>query len=415
MKNLKSRISFILVIFIHLQSLSLAQSDYAIVQKMKTDYEEIKDQISDATNRDELTAINANIEELILTYSKHSELLDKALFPEKYEEMIDNLNGMIASKENNFASVEVFQAEVSDLQQRVDTLSMKNSELEKSINEITQLFDKSKKETSNLSSIISDLKIALQKRDLLIINMVDSLMPPVMREKPLLSSEDKENITWEFDKNNVIRNIKITISDNIKYLDLTSLQPDDLTEIQGQQYEFADTWAKIGPRLAEVYSDDTRRSNDLFEIDSLFKSWTIAIEKEAWQSIKEEFNAKGIVLDDFMDGQEFVGSMNQYIENEKKNIDKAPEETAKTSLEEFADRTWKDDIEPKWAPYLIENGMLTEADTEVIEENIEVWRSEIYPSKWWLWIILSGFVFSGLVILLRLLKKGSLFYDQVVE
>jgi len=59
--------------------------------------------------------------------------------------------------------------------------------------------------------------------------------------------------------------------------------------------------------------------------------------------------------------------------------------------------------------------MLAETDKEVIEENIEVWRSEIYPSKWWLWIVIPGFLFSGLVVLIRLLKKGSQYYDQVVE
>jgi hypothetical protein len=321
----------------------------------------------------------------------------------------------MAFRETEFKKMEEFNAEVTDLKQRVDTLNLKNNELQTSLNEIKLLFDKSRRETANLKKSISELKVALHKRDVLVMNMVDSLMPPVMREKPMLSSEDEEKIMSDIEKDNILVNVKLTITDNIKYLDLTSLQPEDLTEIREQQLDFAETWARIGPRLAEVYSENGDRARELYEIDSLFTSWTVAIENEAWQSIKEEFVAKGISLEDFSDGEGFVSSVNQYIESEKNIVEVSEEDEAKQSFEEFAEHAWKAEIEPKWTPFLIENGMLAETDKEVIEENIDVWRSELYPSKWWLWIIIAGFLFSGLAVLLRLLKRGSLAYESNQE
>jgi hypothetical protein len=277
--------------------------------------------------------------------------------------------------------------------------------------EIQLLFEKSGKETAKLKDIISDLKIALHKRDVLVMGMIDSLMPPVMREKPMTSSEDKEQILSDVEKENILVNVKTTINDNIKYLDLTSLQPGDLTEIQEQQLDFADTWARIGPRLAEVYSEDKNRAKELLEIDSLFTVWTAAIETEAWQTIKEEFAAKGIPLNDFSDGEEFTNSINQYIENEKVTIEVVPEEEAKHTFEQFTDQAWKSEIEPKWTPFLIENGMLAEQSKNTIEENIDVWRSELYPSNWWMWIVIPGFLLAGLALLLRMFKKDARYYD----
>ena len=411
MKKIILNRHFICLLILAFTSISIAQSDYETVQDFKKDCEKIEHQIKNANSADEMILILENIEQLRTKYSNHSDLLNKALYPEKYDQTIKNLNTLFTLREQDFNAVEALKVEVSDLNQRVDTLSVKNNELQASLKEIQLLFEKSNKETAKLKDIISDLKIALHKRDVLVMGMIDSLMPPVMREKPMLSSEDKEQILSDAEKDNILVNVKTTISDNIKYLDITSLQPGDLTEIQEQQLEFADTWAKIGPRLAEVYSEDKNQTKELLEIDSLFTVWTAAIETEAWQTIQEEFAAKGIPLSDFSDGEEFTNSINQYIENEKMTIEVVPEEEAKHTFEQFTDKVWKSEIESKWTPFLIENGMLAEQSKNTIEENIDVWRSELYPSNWWMWVVIPGFLLAGLALLLKRLKKGARYYD----
>jgi hypothetical protein len=281
--------------------------------------------------------------------------------------------------------------------------------------ELQNLLNKSTKETSRLKNVIAQLKIDLHNRDMLVMSMVDSLMPPVMREKAQLSAEDKEKIISDIEKDNILVNIKTTIKDNIKYLDLTSLQPEDIEEIQMQQFEFADTWARIGPRLAEVYSTDMNRRSDLYEIDSLFNLWSLSVKKEVWQSMEEEFAAKGIELVSFSDGAEFTNALNQYIEKEKSNINSVTEDEAKNNFNEFAENTWSNEIKPKWISFLIDNGMLNESDEKMIEDNIEVWKSELYPSNWWMWLIFAGIVLSFLAVIIGKLLKRSSQYDALTE
>ena len=388
-------------------SFSFAQSDYETVQKYKMELEMIQKQLNNSNTQEALNLVEPKIEKLQADYSRHSELLDKALYPEKFEMTIAQLNDEYHSKEGNFAAVNTLNVEVTVLKQRVDTLSIMNTELQASMKEVELQFAKSKKETARLNNVVADLKTALHKRDVLVMNMVDSLMPPVMREKPMLSSEDKEQITSDVEKDNILVNVKTTIRDNIKYLGLTSLQASDISEILEQQMEFSDTWKRIGPRLLEVYADDKTRAKEINEIDSLFTSWTAAVKQEAWESIKEVFAQRGVPLDNFSDGEEFTNTINRYIENEKINIEALPVEEAEQTFAVFVDSTWKTEIEPKWAPFLIEHGMLAETNKESIEENIDVWRSEISSSNWWIWVIILGVFTSGLVLLLSRLKKNS--------
>ncbi len=190
---------FICLLILAFTSISIAQSDYETVQDFKKDCEKIEHQIKNANSADEMNLILENIEQLRTKYSNHSDLLNKALYPEKYDQTIENLNTLFTLREQDFNAVEALKVEVSDLNQRVDTLSIKNNELQASLLEIQLLFEKSGKETAKLKDIISDLKIALHKRDVLVMGMIDSLMPPVMREKPmhLLKIKNKFSQMWK--------------------------------------------------------------------------------------------------------------------------------------------------------------------------------------------------------------------------
>jgi hypothetical protein len=388
-------------------SVSFGQSDYKTVQEFKDEFAKIKQQLMDVTSLEELEMIQSSVEGFKENYSKYSELLDKALYPEKYEDMIVELNSSIALMESNFNNVEDLKVEVTDLRQKVDTLNIMNKELDAKLVELQSLFEKNSIETSKMKNVIAELRIALHKRDLLVMSMVDSLMPAVMREKPQLASEDEDQIASDIEKDNILYNIKTTIRDNIKYLDLTSLQPADIQEIQTQQIDFADTWSQIGPKLVEVYSEDKQRTNELMEIDSLFFSWTYAVEQEVWQSMNEDFEANGVDLTEFSDGEEFTNSVNQYIENEKSNIGKSSDEESEKNFVQFAENTWDQEIKPKWVSFLIENGMLPENNEKVIEDNIEVWRSEIYPPSLWPWLIISFIVVAGIFLLLKIFRQSS--------
>ena len=407
MKKIELNLLLFTFLFTVFTTFSFAQSDYEMVQNFKMDYTRVEQQIKDADSLADLSLIAEDIEKLKQNYVMQKDLLDKALYPDKFDALIDKLNSAYHLRESDFAAVDVLKTEVSTLKLQVDTLNSKNNELLTSLEKLESMANKNNEQIRQLSNLISNLKSSLHKRDELVMNMVDSLMPPVMREKPMLSTEDKKQITSNIKKDNILANVKTTIRENIKYLDLTSLQPQDISDVLKQQKEFSNTWSRIGPTLAEVYSNNNNKASELREIDSLFTLWKTSVRQEAWNSIEEVFAEKGVPVRNFTDGEEFTNKINQYIEKEKNDIASVTETEAKNAFKLFVDSTWSGEIEPRWTPFLIENGMLAENNKDSIDENIDIWRSELYQSNWWMLIVFLGVIAAGLALLVSRLRKKS--------
>jgi len=386
-------------------SSSFAQSDYEIVDNYKKQHDKVEEQIKNSTSLIELNEVLTNIKLLRQEFEPHKNLLDKALYPEKFESSIARLNSAYLMRQDDFAKIDILQTEVSELRQRVDFLNKRNNELLAQIEELSYQSKKDRNKIAELENTIADLRTSMRKRDRLVINMVDSLMPPVMREKAMLSAEDKHRIYSEAERENVLQNVKITLNDNIKFLEVTTLKPGDLKEIKNQQQKFSETWKAIGPELTEVYSEEGKRSEDLKRIDSLFSFWEkTATERNTWKSVKAEFDKNGIALKEFTNGNGFKASVLQYINDEIKNAGVKNDDDSKRDYANFTDSTWYAVIEPVWIPYLTENSLLANEDKSDIETKIAEWKDTLYPSRLWIYI-LASIVVIGIILFFVLRKR----------
>jgi hypothetical protein len=386
---------FVLFLFLGFVNLLWAQSDREIVDNFKKEYSEIEQAIKDATSLEELNAVVLKIDSLKLNYAPHKELLDKSLYPDKYDVSIEKLNKAYLLRQGDFATIDVLQTQVGELKQQVDFLTERNNELILKVRSLEAQTQKDAKTIKKLQSLVAELQSSIQERDDLVLSMVDSLMPPIMRERENLSAEDKNKVASEERKNNVLNNVKTTIRDNIRFMKVTSLKPADLRTIREQQKDFAAVWRKVGVRLVEVYAGNGKKSEELKQIDELFDNWYAAMEREAWDSINEEFLLHGIELRSFENGQQFTSSVLTFIGDELKNHGVKSDEEAKRVYASFADSTWFAVIEPVWMTYLVENKMLTDEEKNQMESKIAEWRHTLYPSYWWIYLIIAVVVIAG--------------------
>ena len=181
---------FVGVLFIFIDNPS-AQSDYEIVQNFQTKYQEIEKNIKDAALLNELNAVVAKIDQLKQEYAEHKDLLDKSLYPDNYDKSFENLNTAYLMRQENFTTIDVLQTEVVVLEQQVDDLNKRNNQIIIMIDELETLRKKDKKTIAELENLIADLRNSLRQRDRLVVEMMDKLIPPIMREKATLSAEDK--------------------------------------------------------------------------------------------------------------------------------------------------------------------------------------------------------------------------------
>ncbi|MBT8383858.1 MAG: hypothetical protein KJO59_16090, partial [Ignavibacteria bacterium] len=230
----KNRLTKPAVIFLAFlfTSTSIAQSDYEIVQDFKAKYQEIEKQIKDTLSLEELNTVVAMIDQLKQEFNVHKELLDKSLYPDNYNKSIEKLTASYVLRQGDFTTIDILQTEVIELEQEVEFLNQRNTELIIKIEDLKALRKKDKKTIAELENLIAELRNSLRKRDKLVVDMMDKLMPPIMREKATLSLEDQNMVRREEQKEDVLQNVKISIEDNIKFLEATSLNPDDIKDVQ---------------------------------------------------------------------------------------------------------------------------------------------------------------------------------------
>jgi len=404
-----STLNIVLSIFLFNGFISLvfAQSDLEIVDNFKTEFTAIENNIKNASSLDDLKDLPSKISSLKENYAPHKELLDKSLYPDNYQSSIDKLNKDYLMRQGDFTTIDVLQTEVSALEEQVEFLNQRNNELLSQVRNLEAQRDKDAKTIKKLENLVSQLRASIRKRDELVLSMIDSLMPPTMREKDVLTAEDKNVVAKEEEEQNVISNVKITIKDNIRFMQVTSLKPDDLTVIREQQEDFANKWKKVGVMLVEVYAEDGKKAEELKQIDELFNEWYEAVVREAWYSINEDFSLSGIELRSFKNGGEFTNSVEMFIGDELKNLGVKSEEESKRIYAQFADSTWFAIIQPVWMNYLIENKMLSDEYKNKMESKIAEWKNALYPSNWWIYLIIVLVVIAGAAFFFMKRKKPA--------
>ncbi len=392
-------INLYLAIFIFASLSVFAQSDYEMVQSFKERYQQINEGIKAATSLDDLNNLSAEIANLKRDFSAKKDILDKSLYPENFTSSIEKLSAAIETRSTDFTEIVGLQTEVTTLKSEIDLLNRRNSEL---INQITVLESQRKKDAetiSKLQKLVADLRAITLKRDELIYSIVDSLMPKLSGDVSTMTQQDKEQVYSQIEKNNVLAVVKKSLRDNSRFLDVTTLNANDLEEVKKQQQSFATMWKKIGPKLVDVYANKKDKVNELKDIDNLYDAWSNNIRREAWESIREEFSMNNINLQSFGNGKEFVDVVNQFISDEIKNYGLKNKAESEKTYSTIADSVWFKSINTEWMPYLLENNLLTTEQKDVVEKKISEWKSVVMPTNLtWLYGIIALVIILGAVI-----------------
>jgi hypothetical protein len=397
MKNKILFIVFAIVIPLGIIPALHAQSDYETVQSFKQKYNQIEEDIKNLQSLEELDEVYNRINSLKDEYASYRELLDKSLYPDDFNKSFEKLVNAYNIRKKDFTQIDILQTQVTGLKEQLDSLNRYNEELIKRV----ELLEKSKSDKSllELKKTVKELRLSLQKRDEMIISMIDSLLPQPLRQREL-GTHEKQQIYNKISENNVLLNIKRSLSDNTRFIEITKLYPDDTDRIKEQQEDFARLWQSIGPRMVEIYSEKNTESNYLKEIDEAFTQWKDVLDQVIWSSINSEFSKFNIRLSRFSSGQSFTHVVTSFINDEIKNASVKSADVLTSTYVDFADSAWYGHIKPEWVPSLIDHKMLTEAQEDSIEKKISEWSGKVAPEKInFLYIIIVVIVIAAILVL----------------
>ena len=391
---IKVILSIILLVF---TNQSYAQSDFEISQNFKQKRKQLEEAINKAKNLEELNSIVADIDRFRNEYVEHKALLDKSLYPDNFDKTFEKLNMSFVIRNQDFTTIDVLKIENLQLKEQVALLNKRNAELMNKIQEFEYADKEDVKKIAELDGLVAELKRSIRKRDELIVGIVDSLLPQPMREQAQLSYQERNSIYVESEKNNVLSNVKLSLLDNIKFIELTALEPDDLTEIKKQQNQFAEFWQGAGTNLVDIYAGENKNSKEIKEIDSLFSIWDFTLQQEVWRNIRDEFVYNNINLIEFTNGEEFTNVLTSFIDEAIKNIGVKSSEESNLTYSLFSDSTWFKVISTDWIPYLIENEMLDDKQNHKVEAKITDWKGRLTPSSLgWVYVLVAVMAVAGL-------------------
>ncbi len=391
-----NKIILLLILLVFTNQL-FAQPDYDLVKSFKQKYKQLEEAITKAKTLEELNSIVADIDRFRNEYVEQKALLDKSLYPDNFDKAFEKLNMSFVIRNQDFTTIDILQTENLELKEQVALLNKRSAELMNKIQEYEYAGKKDVNKSAELDALVNELKRSLRKRDELIVGIVDSLLPQPIMVQTQLSSQEMNSIYIEAERNNVLSNVKHSLLDNIRFIELTSLEPGDLTEIKKQQNQFVEFWQDAGTKLVDIYAGKNKKSKEIKEIDSLFSMWNFTLEQVAWRNIREEFAYNNINLIEFTNGEEFTKELTSFIDDAIKNIGvKSPAESNLT-YSSFSDSTWFKVISPNWIPFLIDNEMLDTKQERNVELKISDWKGRLTPSSFdWMYVLVAVIAVAGL-------------------
>ncbi|MEW6508473.1 MAG: hypothetical protein AB1432_12080 [Bacteroidota bacterium] len=403
---MKLRVLIIIIISFLFCSISIAQSDYEKTQNFKTKQKQIEDAIKNATSLEECDQIGLNIVRLREEFEQDKQLLDKSLYPDNFELSLQKLVRALEVRKGDFTQIAELTTTVGTLKTQVTELSEKNQDLLGQIRQLNLKVEKDAATIASLEKLVAQLKSNIQQRDLLVRDIVDSLLAEFVKAPSTLNDAEKQLIISKIDSRNLFYNIERTINDNIQFMKVTQLTPDDLSEMKKQYKDFHKVWEQIGPKLADVYLNKRDKSTEIANIDYMFNDWNMFINEEMWNRVSKLFREKNLKLLQFNSGEQFTYSLVSFIDDEIKNLGVKSSDESKKIYYTFTDSVYFAKVEPAWIPILIENNMMTEANKDSIESRIIVWKEKAAPVSVfnWIYVVLIGVI---VVLIIAYFMKGK--------
>lgn len=386
-----------------------AQSDREKTDKFKSGVQKIETAIKNAKDVAECNNLESQVDKLRSEYQGDKTLLDKSLYPDDFNSSLEKLSTAITLRKGDFTQIHELKTEVVGLKDQVTDLNKKNYDLIGEIRVLNLRVNKSEKMNDSLRTLVARLRASLKERDKLVMGMVDSLLTEFTKSPSGLNETEQQGMMSTIKNKNLFFNIQRTINDNIKFMEVTQLTADDISEMKKQQIKFSKLWRQMGPKLAQVYLSKKESTVQIDQINSLFSSWSLLINNQLWGNVDKVFKDKNVKILPYSNGEQFSENIKNYIQDQMKNM---PTVGKDQSLQEFkllSDTVWFDNVKRDWVPVLIENGLLNEAQKDTIEANLAQWKKQVEPpfSFTWIYIAIGALlvVIVGVYVVMNKKKK----------
>jgi hypothetical protein len=401
--------SFFILLLTASVSMVAQQSDRAIVDKFEQTVKTLSSGIDAAKTVQECADITASIKEIETEFASHKDLLDKSLYPDDYTKTVTNLKGRLLVRQSDLGVIESqivriteLETQVRELSGKIESLTQANDKLLGDAKALTVAAVNNKALVDSLTAVIGKLRQNLKERDQLIFSLIDSLFMQYDKNVASMNDVEKQGVLGKLERRNVLTSIKKSISDNLQFLESTSLTAKDYAELARQHSKFESQWKGIGSKLANIYLSGKQKKNEVATIDTMLAAWSAKVNQGTWKTLTALFEKGGIALKPFASGEEFYQSVTAFLDEETKNPKGEEKNIRSKRFNNFNTTVWSPELEVTWLPVLVESGKITTDQKIDIEKKVEAWRSSVAPMSWIYYVLIA-------IVLILILRAISTF------
>lgn len=324
--------------------------------------------LNSAESEAALTKLLADVTAFEAEFKPHQEFLNKAVFPDGYDGLIDRLHKSKELAEKKIRASQL-EKEIASLNDQVQSLKEENASLRAQLT-------KAQAELASLKKTIAMLQDEIQKRDEAVFALVDSLF--VKYDTDQISGTDMKKLSV-LEKKNVVASIKRSVNDNVMFLSSASFSPQQIPQLLNEQRRFESSWKGVGQKLAKAYVPTSQQGKEVAEIAGLIANWRTLTDGVFWKGVNDVFAAEKLPIAPFNNGEEMYANIVKFIDEESKNAAQRSTSEQTQIFEAFAYKTWGSKIKPSWIPVMMRHGMFTEEQMTEIDAKTKAWSAGMKP------------------------------------
>ncbi|MGD8427140.1 MAG: hypothetical protein PVH63_05885 [Balneolaceae bacterium] len=373
------------VLFLFLSTSVFAQkvrSDYEVQKSFKQQYHRYQNEIDMISSQDSAMALIDSIKTFDENYREYSDLLNKALYPDTYDQKMDELRQSSVQTLNRLRTITRQTEQLDKLETELTSYQQSLQELNQHADSLEQAMIKSVQSEKHLSDMVRNYRKSLEKRDDLILAFIDSMVV-AYQKMDLTEIQDLENIEnksrLETD-GNALKMIHEITQENLQILNKNSenLRLQDYMRMSEVQYQFQNMWKRLGNKIKEVYNgDDAEKLAS--DIDNNITEWNKLLKSQTFAVLNDTLSEEGITLGEFNSSESLNSSLNAYLDQKIKQSKKDHSESAYQDFKRF--QGFWNKVEIQWSSNFVDAGLITQSQMATINEKVDMWAENAAPPK----------------------------------
>jgi hypothetical protein len=392
------------------------RSDFQTVKAFESQTKAVAAAIDAVQTVQECADVAVTIDSIQEEFAPSKDLLDKALYGEKFEERLARLRFQLKLAQDKLGIIETQVTRIAELEEQVRVLS---GEVERLSGENLKLMGDVERLSGNIKSlgesnaatgalvdslrkVIGQLQKGIKERDQMIFALVDSLFQQYAKPVDQLADTEKRGLALRMDRNNIVTGVKTSIENNLKFLERAELKGGDLAAILQEHQRFSSQWKGLGPKLASIYLTNKQKAKELAAVDTLLSAWSAKANDAYWRGLNAAFASKQIPVKPIASGNDLVSNVAAYI-NAQMEVE-APADEKRKAYDAF-DGVWQAEFVNGWLPLMESRGDLSPEQRKLVQAKVDEWRDSFEGTSPFTYALLFVVVVAILAALYVKMKK----------